>query len=153
MDNHFYSSAELPNGCYEVEKMKQKIFLDLSINLGVFILNYAKFCMLKFYYDCVDEYLSREDFKCSEYSEMDTDLAYMAIFGDSFEALIKPKLIKRPKMTSTTGLSPEECLKGNICSDFSRLNLRETKSLAFASSPIVLKNFQQIQLQARSSSA
>ena len=92
MDNHFYSLAELPYGCYEVEKMKQKIFLDLSIHLGVFILNYAKLCMLKFYYDCVDEYLSREDFECSEYSEMDTDLAYMAISGDSFKALIKPKL-------------------------------------------------------------
>ena len=43
--------------------------------------------MLEFYYDCVDKYLSREDFKCSE---MDMDSAYMAISGDSFESLIKP---------------------------------------------------------------
>ena len=45
--------------------------------------------MLESYYDCVDKYLSREDFI---YCEMDTDSAYMAISGDSFEALIKPEL-------------------------------------------------------------
>ena len=89
MDNHFYSLTELPNGYYEMEKTKQKIILDLFIHLGVFILNYAKLHMLEFYYDCVDKYLSREDF---EYSEMDTDSEYMAISGDSFESLIKPDL-------------------------------------------------------------
>ena len=89
MDNQFYSLTELPNGYYEVQKTKQKIILDLPIHLGVFILNYAKLRMLEFYYDCVDKYLSREDF---EYSEMDTDSAYMAISGDSFEQLIKPDL-------------------------------------------------------------
>ena len=82
--------TELPNGYYEVEKTKKKIILDLPIHLGVFILNYAKLRMLEFYHDCVDKYLnSREDF---EYSEMDTDSAYMAVSGDSFEALIKPDL-------------------------------------------------------------
>ena len=75
MDNHFYSLTKLLNGYYEVEKTKQKIILDLPIhNLSVFILNYAKLRMLEFYYDCVDKYFSREDF---EYSEMDTDSAYM----------------------------------------------------------------------------
>ena len=37
----------------------------------------------------VDKYLSCEDFI---YCEMDTDSAYMAISGDSFEELIKPEL-------------------------------------------------------------
>ena len=55
MDNHFYSLTELLNGYYEVEKTKQKIILDLPIHLGVFILNYAKLRMLKFYYNCVDK--------------------------------------------------------------------------------------------------
>ena len=150
MDNHFYSLTELPNGYYEVEKMKQKIILDLPIHLSVLILNYPKLRMLEFYYDCVDKYLSHEDF---EYSEMDTDSAYMAISGDSFEALIKPDLREEFEKTSTTGSSPQEHPKGNVRPDFSRLNSRETKSLAFAVSRIVLKNFQQIQLQARSSSA
>ena len=89
MDEHFYALTELPDGYYEVEKTKKKIILDLPIDLGVFILNYAKFHMLEFYYDCGNKYLSPEDF---EYSEMDTDSAYMAISGDSFESLIKPYL-------------------------------------------------------------
>ena len=50
--------------------------------------------MLEFYYDCVDKYLSHENF---EYSEMDIDSAYMAISGDSFEELIKLDLRKEFK--------------------------------------------------------
>ena len=45
--------------------------------------------MLEFYYDCVDKYLSRDDFI---YCERDNDSAYMAISGDSFEELIKSEL-------------------------------------------------------------
>ena len=86
--------------------MKQKIILNLPIYLGVFILNCAKLHMLKIYYYCVDKYLSCEDF---EYSEMDTDSAYMAISGDSSEALIKPKLNEefendKQNMVRTPGL-------------------------------------------------
>ena len=65
MDNHSYSLTELPNGYYEVEKTKQKFIIDIPIHLGVFILNYAKLRMLEFYYDCVDKYLSSEDFEYS----------------------------------------------------------------------------------------
>ena len=89
MDEHFYGLTELLNSYYEVEKTKKKIIFDLPIHLGVFILNYGKLCLLEFYYDCVDKYLSYEDF---EYTEMDTDSTYMAISGDSFESLIKPYL-------------------------------------------------------------
>ena len=89
IDNHFYDMTELPNGYYEVEKTKQKINLDLPIHLGVFILNYTKLRMLEFYYDCVDKYLSREDFQMAE---MDTDSNYLGISAQSFEALIKPEL-------------------------------------------------------------
>ena len=76
MDNHFYDMTELPNGYYQVEKTKQKLNLDLPIHLGVFILNYAKLCMLEFYYDFLDHYLCREDF---EMVEMDTDSNYLGI--------------------------------------------------------------------------
>ena len=86
---HFYDMTELPDGYYEVERTKPSINLNIPIHLGVFILNYAKLRMVEFYYDCVDKYLSRED---SIYCEMDTDSAYMAISGDSFEELIKPEL-------------------------------------------------------------
>ena len=79
---HFYDMTELPDGYYEVERTKPSINLNIPIHVGVFILNYAKLCMLEFYYDCVDKYLSCEDFI---YCEMDTDSAYMAISGDNLK--------------------------------------------------------------------
>ena len=54
---------------YEVEGSKQRIKLDLPVQLGYFILQYAKLKMLQFYYDLLDRYVDRSDF---EYLEMDT---------------------------------------------------------------------------------
>ena len=58
---------------YEVEMAKRKHrALDLSIQLGYFILQYAKVRMLEFYFDFMDVYVDRSDF---EHCEMDTDSA------------------------------------------------------------------------------
>lgn len=77
---------------YEIEMAKRRINLDLPVQLGYFILQYAKLRMLEFYYDFMDVYVSREDF---EYCEMDTDSAYMAISGSSLEDVIKPEMRER----------------------------------------------------------
>lgn len=45
--------------------------------------------MLQFYYDCMDRFIDRFDF---EYCEVDTDSAYVALSGESVEALVKPEL-------------------------------------------------------------
>ena len=74
---------------YEVEMAKRKIKLDLPIQLGYFILQYAKLRMLEFYYDFMDVYVDRSDF---EYCEMDTDSAYMAISGSCLDEVIKPDM-------------------------------------------------------------
>ena len=66
---------------------KKTIKLDLPIQVGYFILQYAKLCMLEFYYDFLDVYLDYSHFKMSE---MDTDSAYMALSSENFEDLIKP---------------------------------------------------------------
>ena len=44
--------------------------------------------MLQFYYECIDKYLSCEDF---ELLEMDTDSNYIGITAESIEQL-KPEL-------------------------------------------------------------
>ena len=62
IDNHFYNMTELPDGYYIVEKTKKKINLDLPIHIGFFILNYAKLCVLEFYYDFLDYYLLHENY-------------------------------------------------------------------------------------------
>ncbi|XP_052693820.1 uncharacterized protein LOC128172088 [Crassostrea angulata] len=74
---------------YEIEKHKKNINLNLPIQIGYFILQYAKLHMLQFYYDFMDRYVDRADF---EYCEMDTDSAYMAISGETFQSVIKPEL-------------------------------------------------------------
>ena len=77
---------------YEIEKSKKMIKLNLPIQIGYFILQYAKLHMLQFYYDFMDKYIEREDF---EYCEMDTDSAYMAISGPSFESVIKSDMLHK----------------------------------------------------------
>ena len=38
---------------YDVQMFKKKINLDTPLQIGYFILQLAKLCMLSFYYDCV----------------------------------------------------------------------------------------------------
>ena len=45
--------------------------------------------MLQFYFDFLDEFLDRSDY---QYTEMDTDSAYLAILGSSIESLVKPEM-------------------------------------------------------------
>lgn len=70
---------------------KRVIKLDLSIQLGYFVLQYAKLRMLQFYYDFMDSFVSRSDI---EYCEMDTDSAYMAISGISLDSVINPQCLE-----------------------------------------------------------
>ncbi|CAG2202430.1 unnamed protein product [Mytilus edulis] len=63
---------------FEVEKSKERLDINLPIQIGYFILQYSKLRMLEFYFDFLDVYVDRSDF---EYCEMDTDSAYMALSG------------------------------------------------------------------------
>ena len=68
---------------------KKTIKLNLPIQVGFFVYQYAKLRMLQFYYDFLDKYLDRSDFQMCE---MDTDSAYIAISEKSVESLVKPEL-------------------------------------------------------------
>ena len=74
----------------EVQSSKKKIKLDLPLQVGFFVYQYAKLRMLQFYYDFLNKYVYRSDF---EYCEMDTDSAYIAISGESLEDLVKPEMM------------------------------------------------------------
>ena len=73
---------------YEVQSSKKKIKLDLPLQVGFFVYQYAKLRMLQLY-DFLDKYLNRSDF---EYCEMDTDSACIAISDDRIEDLVKPEM-------------------------------------------------------------
>ncbi len=83
------SCLDLEDGYYEIESAKKRIKLDLPIQLGYFILQYAKLRMLAFYYDFVDKFVDRSDY---EYLEMDTDSAYMSLSAASLSEIVKPEL-------------------------------------------------------------
>ena len=70
----------------EVTKIRQK--LNLPVQIGFAILQYAKLKMLEWYYDFLDVFVDRSDF---EYIEMDTDHAYFAITAPSLEQVITPE--------------------------------------------------------------
>jgi hypothetical protein len=74
---------------FEVEKAKEKLDINLPIQIEYFILQYAKLRMLQFYYDYLDVYVDRADFA---YCEMDTDSACMALSGPTFASVVKPSM-------------------------------------------------------------
>lgn len=57
----FMAVTELQDEVYEVEKAKKMIIFYLPIQLGYFILQYAKLRMLQFYYDVMDSHVNRTD--------------------------------------------------------------------------------------------
>ena len=71
---------------YEIEMNKSLMKYTLPLHIGFFVYQYAKLRMLQFYYDFVDRYVERPLF---QYCEMDTDSAYIALAGESIDALIK----------------------------------------------------------------
>ncbi|XP_033729708.1 uncharacterized protein LOC117318890 [Pecten maximus] len=85
-DPRFKDLHQLDEDIFEVENAKRTITYDLPIQLGYFILQYAKLRMLEYYYDFMDVFVDRSDFA---YCEMDTDSAYMAISGKRLEDIIK----------------------------------------------------------------
>jgi hypothetical protein len=72
-----------------MEKAKEKLDINLPIQIGYFILQYAKLRMLQFYYDYMDVYVDRADFA---YCEMETDSACMALSGPTVASVVKHEM-------------------------------------------------------------
>lgn len=74
---------------YELSMAKRLIRLDLPIQLGFFILQYAKLHMLSFYYDFLDKNIDRSNFQLLE---SDTDSLYIEISSSRLDDIINPEL-------------------------------------------------------------
>ena len=85
----FVSLSELGDDHFEVEMSKRTISMDVPIILGYIIIQYAKLRILQFYYDCVDQYIGRENFQMCE---MDTGSPYFALADETLESLVPPEL-------------------------------------------------------------
>ena len=85
----FKIMEELNGGIYEVEKKKKAVVLDLPLQIGVAVYNYAKLRMIQFW-DFLDTFLIKSHF---ELMQMDTDSLYIAIARDSVDNCVKPEKI------------------------------------------------------------
>ena len=87
-DPLFKKVCSLPGEIYEIEKSKKRITLDIPIQLAFCILQSAKLKLLEFYYDCIDYYVSREDYQITH---CDTDSLYMEMSGKNLSDIVKPE--------------------------------------------------------------
>ena len=78
---HFKKINELDDDIFEVEAAKHRIKIDVPIQIGFFVLNYAKLRMLEFYYDFLIKFLHKRKFECIQ---MDTDSLYFGLSEKSF---------------------------------------------------------------------
>ena len=88
-DKRFRQLDIVVDDAYEIEMNKTTVKYTLPVHVGFFVLQYAKMRMLQFYYDFINRFVERLLF---QYCEMDTDSAYLALAGDSVDALVTPAL-------------------------------------------------------------
>ena len=116
-DPRFRKCTSIGSDLFELEMAKNKIVMDLPIQLGYHILQLAKLRMLEFKYDFMDKFCVPNSF---EYIEMDTDSAYMALAGKKLEDIIKPDMMTSYKssiegrcddapFTTGDGFFPRSC--------------------------------------------
>ena len=74
---------------YEVQHAKERVKLDVPIQIAIFILNLAKLRLLMFHYDHLDRLVDRSDYMLCE---TDTDSLYLALSKPTFEEVLRPDL-------------------------------------------------------------
>ena len=91
-NKRFYNLDELKSDIIEVEMYKPNIKLDVPIQVGFFVLEYAKLLLLQFYYDCLLRFLPFDSFALIE---SDTDSMYFSLSEDNLFLAIP--VHKRPE--------------------------------------------------------
>ncbi len=88
-DPKFVNLEELDDKIFEFEMQKKRIVQDIPVQIGYFILQYAKLFMLQFFYDFLTVF-----FKPSDYClmSMDTDSFYVAFAAENPFALVDKAL-------------------------------------------------------------
>ena len=74
---------------YEITLRKKFAMFNLPTYIGFWTYSLSKMFMLEFIYDCLDKYVSRDDY-CLIQS--DTDSIYIALSRNNLDAVIKPEL-------------------------------------------------------------
>ena len=85
--SQFQNCTHLKEDFYEVESKYKTINLGLPIQLGFFVLQYAKLRMLQFFYDFLVKNCERSKFVLCQ---SDTDSIYVSIAGKELADIVKP---------------------------------------------------------------
>ena len=150
----FRKLVELDDDIFEIEAAKDRIRFDVPIQIGFFVLNYAKLRMLQFYYDFLCKFSSPELFECIQ---MDTDSLYLGIAGPDLESIILPEkkyqydslvyksCFESPLKASGEIFLPRKCCEKHILFDKRTPGLMKIESegksmFALCSKTYVLKN-------------
>ena len=95
-DPRFLRMSELGDSFFEVEFSRSNICIDLPLQIGFAILNYAKLYLLSFYYDFLLKYIGRDQF---DFMECDTDSTYIALPKQTLAECVLPE--KKEKFNDT----------------------------------------------------
>ena len=85
----YFSDPDELGGAYELESRKRGITINRPFQIGIAVYQLAKQRMLELYYDFLDRYFDRRDFKLIQ---MDTDSNYIAISADRLKDIVRPEL-------------------------------------------------------------
>lgn len=82
----FNNLQEISDDLLEIQNRKSKLRLNVPIQIGFFVLEYAKLSILKFYYDFILKYLPLDGFCLIE---ADTDALYLALSEKTLYSTVK----------------------------------------------------------------
>ena len=110
----FHSLTSLGGGVYEVSSKNRCVKMNNLIQIAFFVYAHAKVIMLRFLYNFIDFYFSRDNY---ELAHTDTDSLYLAFaqtdHGD-FEDLVKPHL-RRDYFENRGKFLPSEVCQNAFC--------------------------------------
>ena len=89
LQSAYFSDLDEVGQAYELESRKPRITIGRPFQIGIAVYQLAKLRMLEFYYDFLDRYFDRRDFKLIQ---IDTDSNYMAISAERLEDIVRPDL-------------------------------------------------------------
>ena len=92
-------------GAYEMKKRKRTLQIKRPHQCKIVVYQLAKLRMLEFYFDFLDKYIERSDFKLCY---MDTDSFYLALSGDSLDDIVKVSLKKEYLSDKTNWLATDK---------------------------------------------
>ena len=101
----YFEDLEEIGDAYKTESRKNKVTINRPFQVGIVVYQLAKVRMLQFYYDFLDKYIDRRDYKLIQ---MDTDSMYFALSYDTLEEAVKAELLKEFENNKKQWLSWEK---------------------------------------------